>query len=320
MIKRVILVLIPLIVVIGGWVWYYEGSLPVSESAQKKNFVVRPGDTADTIAKNLQAQKLIRNKVVFYLLVKKMRIERKIQAGDYELSPSMPPSDIARRLTQGGIDTWVRVVEGLRREEIAAILQKTHGIVPDEFLAVASREGYLFPDSYLVPKNASAQQIASLLESTYEEKARPVIERAVKNTGLSPSEVVILSSLIEREARTPESRAMVARVLLNRLEENMPLQVDATVQYALGYQAGERSWWKRSLTFDDLKINSEYNTYENPGLPPSPIANSGLSAYEAIAGAPDHDYLFYITGKDNKMHYARTYEEHQKNIERFGVQ
>lgn len=321
MIRRIILVLIPLVILGGLWIWYQEGLLSRDAKDQTSRlFIVKKGDTVNEISQNLETEKLIRNKVVFYLIVKKLGIERKIQAGDFRINRAMSPTEIAQALTKGGLDSWVTVVEGLRREEIADVFAQSHGIATQDFMANVPPEGYLFPDTYLIPQDATAPQAIAILRNTFTEKVQPLLLDASKKTGLTQNEVVILASLIEREARSDEARRMVARVLLNRLNKEMPLQVDATVQYALGYQQQEKSWWKRALTFDDLKIDSTYNTYKNTGLPPAAIASPSLSAIRAIVEAPQHDYLFYITGKDNKMHYAKTYEEHQRNITRYGVQ
>ncbi|MEK7092776.1 MAG: endolytic transglycosylase MltG, partial [Patescibacteria group bacterium] len=127
-------------------------------------------------------------------------------------------------------------------------------------------EGYLFPDTYLFPKDTSITQIISIMRNNFNSKYT-----TLPRTKLSESKVVTLASLVEREAKLATDRPLVASVLLNRLEIGMPLQVDATVQYVLGYQASEKSWWKRHLSLDDLKINSRYNTYRNAGYPPSPI-------------------------------------------------
>ena len=321
MIRRIILVLIPIVIVFGLWLWYKEGSLPVNQKdTTPVDFVVKKGETVNEIAKNLETQKLIRNKVVFYLMVKKLGIETKIQAGDFRLNQSMTPTQIVEELTHGGQDAWVTVIEGLRREEIAAIFAKSNGIAMEDFMKASVPEGYLFPDSYLIPRDTTPAQVVAILRKTFDTKAMPVVKEAAAKTGLSNDEVVTLASLVEREARTDESRQMVAGILLNRLKKEMPLQVDATVQYALGYQKDGETWWKRTLSLDDLKIDSPYNTYTNTGLPPGAIASPSLSAIMAVRNAEKSPYLFYITGKDNKMHYATTYEEHQKNIQRYGVQ
>ena len=129
--------------------------------------------------------------------------------------------------------------------------------------------------------------------------------------------LVIIASLIEREAKLAADRPLTASVILNRLKIGMKLDIDATVQYALGYQTQEKSLWKKDLTNLDLEIDSPFNTYQNPGLPPAPIANPGLAAMEAVVNAPDTNYLYYISDKSGKLHLAGTIEEHNANIDQY---
>jgi UPF0755 protein len=123
--------------------------------------------------------------------------------------------------------------------------------------------------------------------------------------------------MIEREAKLTEDRPRIASVIINRLTIDMKLDIDATVQYALGYQPQEKTWWKKSLTVDDLAIDSPYNTYLVAGLPPTPISNPGIAAITAVVNAPDTHYLYYIADATGKSHFAETLEEHQQNIARY---
>ena len=135
---------------------------------------------------------------------------------------------------------------------------------------------------------------------------------------MTEKEVLILASLVEKEARHDEDRQKVASIILKRLKNDIKLQIDATVQYALGYQSEEKTWWKKNLTQEDLDIDSPYNTYKNEGLPPGPIANPGLASIEAVINADANtSYLYYISDKNGNMHYARTLEEHQANIDKY---
>ncbi len=317
--KKLIIFLIVVFIIAGaGLLFYREGSLPVNKNnKQTMMFVILPGEGLNSITKKLATEELIRSKIVFYLLVKQMGIEKKIQAGDFRLSQSMSARQIAEELTHGTVDQWVRIIEGLRKEEIAELLAKDFDFTENEFSSTA-QEGYLFPDTYLVPKNASAKNIADILVTTFNTKYDAEYQKKALDNGLTKDQVITLASIVEREARSKEAKQQVASILLKRIEKDMPLQVDATVQYALGYQPAEKTWWKKYLTLDDLKINNPYNTYVNEGLPPGPICNPGLDAIDAVLNAdPSTPYLFYITGNDNKMHYAKTAEEHQKNIDKY---
>lgn len=316
--KFTILILLFLFIVGFSFLYYKEGTLPVNKNDKTtKIFIIKPGEGLNSIAKNLKHEGLIRNTLVFYLLVKQDDIDKKIQAGDFRLSPSMNTSQIAEELTHGTLDVWVTVIEGLRKEEIAQILSKELDIPEIEFNELAP-EGYLFPDTYLFPRQATAGSVISIMKNTFENRHTTAMRERVKKLGLSEHDAVTLASLVEREARSDKVRQEVASILLKRLEDGMPLQVDATVQYALGYQTNEKTWWKRDLTFEDLKINSEYNTYRIAGLPPDPICNPSLSAIQAVANAdPSTPYFFYITDANGNMHYARTSEEHSANIDKY---
>ena len=316
--KIVTLLVLPLVVIAGLIIWYREGLLPVDKNATTNEiFIIHPGEGVATIAKNLESEEFIRDRVVFYLVVKQLGIEKSIQAGDFRLNRSMSTTEIANELTHGTIDVWVTVIEGLRKEEIAEAVAKKIPISTQRFDLLVE-EGYLYPDTYLIPKEASEEVVTDLLKKTFNERVVPLYEQSVMKNDYSLHEVLTLASLVEREARTPEDKRMVAGILLNRLELDMPLQIDATIQYALGYDEQGKRWWKEHLTDADLKLDSPYNTYLNPGLPPGPIANPGLDALRAVLDPQESDYLYYISGADGTtMYYAQDYETHQDNIERY---
>ena len=315
--KNLLALVLFLTMAFGVFLYYKEGTLPVNnKNKTTKIFVIQRGETVTEIAKNLEKEELIRNKIVFYLVVKQLGIESKIQAGDYRLSPVMNVYEIAKTLTKGTLDIWITIVEGLRKEEIAQIFSRELNIPESEFLKYA-QEGYLFPDTYLIPKEASIGAVISILTKNFNKKYSQDLRNKAIGKGLTEKEVITLASLIEREAKFAEDRPKVAGVLLNRLELEMKLDIDATVQYVLGYQSEEKTWWKKSLTFEDLGVDSLYNTYKNKDLPPGPIANPGLAAIEAILTPTQTDYLYYLSDKDGKMHYAETFEGHNENIRKY---
>lgn len=317
--KKIIIFLI-LAFIIGGvfYLVYQEGALPVQkDDAGKKIFVINKGEGLSSIADRLEREKLIRNKVIFYLVVKRLGIERKIQAGDFRLSPSMSAQEIAKELTHGTLDVWITIIEGMRKEEVARVISQNLDIPESEFLQYA-REGYLFPDTYLVPKQATASAIIEILISNFNKRFHADLLKKARDKKLTTEQVLTLASLVEREARFDEDRQKVADVLLRRYAEDHPLQVDATVQYALGYQPQEKTWWKKELSLDDLKFESSYNTYVVTGLPPGPIANPGLAAIEAVVeGNPKTPYLFYVSDSSGHLHFARTLGEHEENIRKY---
>jgi len=252
-----------------------------------------------------------------------MGISKNIQAGDFRLSPAMPSRQIAQELTHGVLDVWITLPEGLRIEEQATKIEKelkfaandVYSFDKNEFIKLAE-EGYMFPDTYLIPKDATAKQVVQKLRATFDQKVDVSILEDRKNN-LSPEEIVILASLLEKEAKTDEEKPTIAGILVNRLKAGTALQVDATVQYAKGYDFAAKTWWPQ-VTVDDYKsVKSPYNTYLNPDLPPGPISSPGQQAISAAANPADTQYMFYLHDPSGKIHYATTAQEHNKNIQEF---
>lgn len=301
---------------IAFYIFYREGTLPFNKNNKTtKIFVIAKGESLNNIINNLAKEDLIRSKIVFRLIVEQLGITKSIQAGDFRLSPSMSALEIAKTLTHGTLDIWVTLKEGTRVEEMAQIIGKELNIPEIEFIKEA-KEGFMFPDTYLMPKNATVGSVINIINGNT--KFTSQLKETPSKNGLDENEVVTLASLVEREAKDEAGRRQVAKILLKRLKNDWPLQVDATIQYVLGYQTIERSWWKKALTFEDLKIESPYNTYINKGLPPTPIASPGLDAIKSVIEADDNTpYWFYISDKKGNMHYAKTIEEHNANIEKY---
>lgn len=317
--KRIIISLIILAVFSTAVsLWWKNGLSPVDpKNKTQVFFVIEKGKSIREIANSLKQKELIRDPVVFFLLVKQLGMEGKIQAGDFRLSPSMSAKEIAELLTVGTIDVWVTIPEGKRAEEIAEILKKEiPTFEPSWRDKLIKYEGYLFPDTYLIAKDSAIDIIIDKLLGNFEAKYAKL--PASKNK-LSKEDLVIIASMVEREAKFDEDRPLVASVILNRLKIDMPLQIDATIQYALGYQEFQDSWWKRSLTKEDLKLESPYNTYINVGLPPTPISNPGFVVLEAVVSPKNTGFLYYVSDKSGHNHYAKTIEEHNVNIKKYGL-
>jgi len=315
---RIGVFIIVLVLVIGGcFLWWNDAIAPFdSTDTAPITFSVSKGDNIREIASHLAANRLIRSPIGFYLLVKFMGIERQIQAGEFRLQRTMTSSSIAKELTHGMMDTWVTILEGWRVEEIATKLAKELEIPEKEFLSIA-QEGKMFPDTYRVPKDASAGAIVTLLQENFVKKISGKMLEDAKNKNMTLDEVLILASIVEREGKTEVDRPVIAGVLLNRLDKGWPLETDATLQYALGYQSKEKTWWKKELTDDDKLVDSPYNTYQNSGLPPGPIANPGIQAIKAVIYPKKTDYMFYLHDAKGNVHYAKTLEEHERNIETY---
>lgn len=318
--KKLFFVFIIIIIILcGGFFWWHENIQPVNSSDKTlKPFVINHGENIREIAYALKKDSLIRDPVTFFLLVKQQGYEGKIQAGNFQLSSSMTMPQIAENLTHGISDIWVTIPEGKRAEEIVDIFRTKFPSVDASWIDIfRAHEGYLFPDTYLVPHDPIATNIVSIMQTNFY-KQQMHIQKSDKNA-FSNTDLLILASIIEREAKFPEDRYLVASVLENRLKINMALQVDASIQYLLGYQVDEKTWWKKNLTESDLKINSPFNTYINTGLPPKPISNPGLSALQAAYNPASTDYLYYISDKSGHLHFARTLEEHNANIRKYGL-
>ncbi len=313
-----ITIVITALLAFSSYIFYREGTLPVNKnSTESKIFVIKKGESLNQIINNLSSEGLIRNRLVFYIVIKQLGLEKNIQAGDFRLSPSMDAYQIAKTLTHGSIDIWTTIIEGLRKEEIAQIISREFGIPESEFLKYA-KEGYLFPDTYLIPKDATPETILKIFADNFEAKYDNNLKKKAAKMGLTDEEVLIFASLVEKEAKYDQDRQKVASIILKRYNNGWPLQVDASIQYALGYQVLEKTWWKKYLTYDDLEIDSPYNTYKNTKLPPTPICNPGLASIEAVVNADTSTpYWYYLSDKSGHMHYARTLEEHERNKEMY---
>jgi UPF0755 protein len=315
--KIKILFLTIVLVLLGLYFMSVEGSLPVDKNdAGSTIFVINKGEGLNSIIKRLAAEDLIRNKLVFYAIALQKGIEKKVQAGDFKLSKKMSAQEVAEVITHGTLDEWVTIVEGLRKEEVAQKLAQQFTFSEISFIEQA-KEGQLFPDTYLIPKTATIDMIIQMMESNFQKKmAEARKERPFEKR--SDREILILASLVEREAKFADDRRLVASIILKRAQSDWPLQLDATIQYGLGYQRKEKTWWKRELSVEDLKVDNTYNTYERKGFPPAPICNPGLDSIKAAVTAdPNTPYWYYVNDKKGRIHVAKTLEEHNENIRQY---
>lgn len=314
----------------GSSIWWSENTKPVSDDSSTEDFLIVKGQSASQIGGKLHDEGLIRDPLAFKIYVQITGKADQIQAGEFRLSPSYPLSEIVEVLSEGPIELWVTVPEGLRREQVVErfiigleLGQEDSRTFRREFLiASEGMEGFLFPDTYLFPRDVEVQVVVDTMRSVFERKTSGLKEE-IENSDLSLNEIVTLASIIERETKTDEERPVVAGILLNRLDIGMALQADATVQYAVssancGMQSpnADCKWWP-TPTRENLKINSPYNTYMNVGLPPGPIANPGLSSLSAVANPSETDYFYYLHDPSEQIHYARTLEEHNENVRRY---
>ncbi len=257
--KLLVLIIILLVIFFLAKNWWNSQLSAVSGDKTAKVFVITKGAGVSEIAKKLEKENLIKSQFVFKIYVKQNNLTDKLQAGSYRLSSSMSVSEMVKTLKIGSEDIWVTLIEGWRVEEMADRLNKELGTDKGEFLKNA-QEGYMFPDTYLFPKEATVSYITDTLRKTFDNRFTEDLKSKIRVKGLTEAQGVILASIVEREARSAEVRTQVASILLKRFKIGMGLNVDATLQYALGYQQQEKSWWKRNLSAEDKRINSPYNT------------------------------------------------------------
>jgi UPF0755 protein len=309
-------------------------TLPNDPGLEKQSFQVELGEAPASIGERLQGLGLINNPAVFLKYLQYSGLDTSLQAGQYTLSGSLTPLAIAHTM-QDATPTEVtfHILPGWRMEEIAAALP-TSGleIPPEAFLAAvdnppasftmanplppkSSLEGFLFPDSYTLPRTTTANELIDILLKNFDDQVNPELRAGYKRQGLSLYEAVTLASIIEREAVVHQEMPLIASVFLNRLTAGMNLASDPTVQYALGYNPVQNTWWTNPLSLDDLKVSSLYNTYITPGLPPSPISNPGLDALSAVAFPAQTPYYYFRAACDGsgRHTFAKTFNEHVQN-------
>ncbi len=275
---------------------------------------ITEGASIAAIVETLKSANVVRSELLLYTILLSRYTPNDIKASTYVFDQPYDVFAIAQKLATGDFTSnLVRLThrEGERVSELALVVHETlPAITVEAFTTHAtSYEGKLFPETYFLPPHFTAEDVVDTLHAKYEDFM--VTRRsAIAATGLTEDEVVVLASIIEREANSPESMGMVSGILQNRLGLGMPLQADASIEYVLDKPLKE-------LTPNDLKIDSPYNTYLNKGLPPTPIGNPGADAINAVIDPTPTDYLFYITGTDGTFYYAETYEEHKRNIARY---
>ncbi len=330
--------------------WYLEShaqalETPAGTDDMPIEFTVTPGMGVSEIAAALYARGLINDAELFRRYVQSRGWDASLQAGTYSLQATMTIPEIALILAEGRVaEQKVTIPEGRRLEEVAALVETQAGIPAAEFLALAqsgwraadwatrysfladlpadaSLEGYLFPETYRLPLQATAADVVQRMLEQFEARVTPELRAGFQAQGLSLHEAVTLASIVEREAVLDAERPLIASVYYNRLRAGWTLSACPTVQYALGYRADEGTWWKHTLYYSDLEVDSPYNTYVHVGLPPGPIASPGLASLQAVANPVTTDYFFFMVEcehTDGSHVFARTEEEHMANFARCG--
>lgn len=312
---------------------------PSNPDAGPVIFTVESGETAAQVAERLAAEGLVEDATLLRRYLRFHGLDVRVGAGSYQLSAAMTIPEIAYGLTEAPpAEITISIPEGWRREQIADWID-AQGDLPftgADFLLASSGpaalpletgfsvelptgatlEGFLFPDTYRLEIDATATDLVARMVGTFEERVTPELRNEASAQRISLYEVVTVASIVEREAAVPDERPTVASVYLNRLAEGMLLEADPTVQYAMGYQADTGDWWNLGLTQADYyEVDSPYNTYLYPGLPPGPIASPGLDAIEAVIHPAETPYFYFRATCDGsgRHNFAVTFEEHVAN-------
>jgi UPF0755 protein len=286
---------------------------PATSKSPKELFVISKNFSALEAAEKLEKAGFIKNQSAFEQAVEMEKKGKEIQAGGYFISKSMSVFSIAKILLADPAQKWVTLPEGLRKEESAEILAKElnwSGGQKKEFLATA-REGYVFPETYLLDTSLEGKEAAGILSDQFDKEAKQW--DGSYDNGLSLEETVILASLVQRESIGEKEMSLVAGVIFNRLSEGMKLDIDATLQYQKG---NAEEWWPPASSADK-SIVSDFNTYLNKGLPPSPICSPGAEALKAAMFPQESRYFYYLHDFGGQIHYAATYEEHLANVNKY---
>lgn len=299
---------------------------PVDPNGPPRMVFIPKGASSVEIGRRLEIAGVVRRAGDFVIAVRLRRLTRSLQEGEYRLSPAMGLLEIVDRIARGAVVLYsVTIPEGFTarqivdelvrvglgdREQFLLLVQTGAKSFDLEFLRTlprASLEGYLFPDTYQIPRHLDERAVLRLFLDRFAEVVLPRWREA--GGGRPLHEIVTIASMIEREAKVPIERPLIAGVIYNRLRRGWKLEVDATVLYALGRH-------KSVVTFADLQVNSPYNTYRHAGLPPGPIANPGLASIDAALSPMQTDYLYYVARADGSHVFSRTLLEHQAAVRR----
>ena len=296
-----------------------------SRPSKTTTVVVLRGSTFSGIAGQLQAAGVIGSAQLFRLYAKARHADTQARAGEFRFTPHQTAAEILRQLENGGaqVAKWITIPEGFTAKQIAqqlddegfgdaqtylaAFLHDTIGIAGTR---TENMEGFLFPDTYLLPLGASPETVEAIMSAQFRRELPADAARKARLHGLTVPQAVTLASLIEREAKADDERALMAGVYYNRLRLGMPLEVDATIEYALPQH-------ETVITYSDLQMDSPYNTYLHQGLPPTPIANPGRPSLIAALNPQKSDYLYYVYKGNGHHAFAKTLAEQNANIAKY---
>lgn len=326
MMRRLLLgLLVVAALVAGAAAWLSQRLAPLDPDGEEQLFLVEPGDPLGRVATRLESRGLVRDARAFGWLARWRGVAGDVRVGEYRLSPAQAPGEILEWLVEGRVATWpVSIPEGFTAAMIADRLAAEGLTDAEAFLAAANDpalatelgieaprlEGYLFPETYRLPKGLPARRIATVMVEHFMEVYRPLAPKA-RERGLSMHEVVTLASIVEKETGAPHERARIASVFVNRIERGMRLESDPTTIYGIPDFDGNL----RRLHLEDT--GNPYNTYRITGLPPGPIANPGRAALLAVVEPEETDYLYFVSRGDGTHVFSRTYREHVNAVNEY---
>ena len=302
---------------IGAWV-YMGIRQPFRGYSTPEQFVDIPsGLGTRAIGDRLVGAGVVRDAVTFRAAMWTIGSATRLKAGEYRFADAMTPLEVIDKIKRG--DVYVIPItfpEGLNVLEMSKIFE-AKGFGPAQEFVDAGREheGYLFPDTYALPRHTDAPRLVKVMTDAFEHALTPEIRAAAKERGLTEKQLVTLASIVEKETGNPAERPIVASVYENRLRIGMALQCDPTVIYALEL----RGHYDGNIHKDDLNIDSPYNTYRYPGLPPGPIASPGKASLDAVVHPADTEYLYFVSRNDGSHVFAKTLAEHSKNVKTFQI-
>ena len=295
---------------------------------------VAEGDSSEDIGRTLEEAGVIQSARLFRVLAALMGLEDKLEAGNYDFQQGETALAAVRRISEGRTRSLrITIPEGWRLEEIGQLVESRGIATYSEFLQALDEqysasflselapgtglEGFLFPATYELSFDANAHDVIQRLLAAFDRRYQDEMLPKLAAVGLSLRDVVNLASIVEREARVPEDRPLIAGVFLNRMRIGMALNADPTVQYAITQDPAsveEFGYWKLELTLADLALPSAYNTYVNAGLPPGPIANPGLASILAVLEPAETEFFYFVARPDGSHIFAETFAEHERNV------
>ena len=316
--KKLLLLFIVFVLLVGGIYW--GAKVYLFSPGSPMVFTINAGQSGSSVARELKKKGIIRSELLFKIVLKLTSNDSDLKAGKFDLRKNMSDFEVINCIKSGRCTHFERVtvLEGWRSEEIAERLAELGITNAHDFLRIVRQdklEGKLFPSTYLFAANTPARAVINKMTEQYYQSAVPLFEKYP--TSLSENQVLTLASIVEREAVVHDERPKIAAVYINRFHIGKKLEADPTVQYALGYNLKENRYWKKGLTYKDLKTDSPYNTYRYGRLPPAPICNPGYESIKAVLQPePDFEALYFVAESEGRHVFSRTFDEHRRHIRR----